>query len=145
MAALYADIQQNQPDFATDGEDLGVIRRLVFIDMVFGDTCGLLRIFFWIDENSYQGLGKTLTSGGNPVSDQSTSYFTGYQTADGLTVYSAGQYNGQDYITYMIFNSYSPQMPAVSGIWYAIITSPGALGPVGMIGAQGTVTMTATN
>ena len=101
-------------------------------------------MYLFVGGTNYQGYVRDLTSGGNPVNNP-LSYAQGHMTNDGLTFYNTGQYQGQDYIMYIIITPFSLSMGTVSGVWYAIATSSGSLGPVGTVGGQGTMTMTATN
>jgi hypothetical protein len=102
-------------------------------------------LYIFVEGTSYQGYATILTSGGSPVT-KPLSYIEGQLTSDSLTFYNTGQSNGQDYISYFIFPlPFTFSMQTVTGVWYGIVTSSGSLGPVGTIGDQGTMTLTATN
>jgi hypothetical protein len=101
-------------------------------------------VYLFTEGRSFQGYGKDLTSNGQPVNDP-LGYFQGHMASNGLAFYNTGQYQGQDYIMYFEINPFSLSMQNASGVWYAIVTSPGSMGPVGTVGAQGTLRITATN
>ena len=106
-------------------------------------------LYAFVEGMSYQGYVRDLTSGGSPVNNP-ISYVQGHMISDpngnpALTLYNTGTSQGQEYILYIIIDPFSLSTSPLTGVWYGIVTTPGTLGIVGTVGAQGTMTMTATN